>query len=597
MKNFFQLFMLFIFIQTLQAQPLFTSVHNGQVVSTPSDSRSVNWVDVNGDGLDDLFISNGPKNGQNNLLYINNGDASFTPRTGDPIVMDNSPSDGASFADTDNDGDLDAFVVTWYGKINYFYQNQGAGNFTHIPAAATGNVGTFSETASWGDYDNDGRVDLYITNSEGAKKNMLYHNNGNNQFTRIETGAAVTETDLSRGVNWTDYDNDGDADLFVTNENFQADDLYRNDGNGQFTKITTGPLVTSGLSTMSASWGDIDNDGDLDVFVANSGFFEEQPNLLFKNNGNGTFTEITPSTFLSNPGCSYGSSMGDIDNDGDLDLAVANGYCNGNIVNFLYLNDGQGNFTRAPQDAADLSTPCSYGIAMSDYDLDGFLDLAIATCKNTEQSTSPSNLLYRNAQSPAQGGTNTFHWLKVKLEGVVSNRSAIGAKVRVKTSPNGQTIWQMREISAQSGYCGQNSLVAHFGLETAESADSVLIEWPSGYRQVLIGVQADQQILVLEANTTGVENPSVAENLIRIFPNPAQSQVNLSANWKGNITQLNITLIDSLGRTVLLENLRDLSAGEWERQLDLHSRNLTPGNYFMRLTADDLTAVFPLVIR
>ncbi len=597
MKRITHCFFCFLMIQTLHSQAIFQKITEGPVVNTPSDSRSVNWADVNGDGQEDLFISNGLNPGQNNLLYINNGDGTFYSVSNAPIVLDNSPSDGGTFADADNDGDLDAFVVTWYGKRNYYYENDGTGTFTNPPGAITGNTGTYSETAVWGDYDQDGLLDIYITNSEGDKRNMLYRNKGQGSFERITGIPPVAENDFSRCANWVDYDNDGDADLFVANENNQPNDLYRNNGAGQFIKVTGDPLVTSGKSSMSASWGDVDNDGDFDVFIANAGYFQEQNNQLFLNNGDGSFTESTPAAINADGGCSYGSAFADVDNDSDLDLVVANGFCTGSIRNFLYLNNGGGDFTPAPEGAMDPGTPCSFGLAFGDYDNDGFQDLAVATCKNNDQAAQPNNLLFKNVLSPAHGGGNANHWLKIQLEGVTSNKSAIGARIRVKSKKNNVfSVWQMTEISAQTGYCGQNSLIAHFGLGKGLKADSVVVDWPGGGRQVLTDVPADQQIVVLETSATGVENPLVNENRIRVSPNPASENATLSARWKVNINRLEIHLIDSLGRTILTENLRDLPAGEWAHQLDLKNHSLAPGSYFVRLAVDHSDAVILLVV-
>lgn len=553
---------------SLCAQSLFTQITTGPVVTTPSDSRSVNWADVNGDGFEDLFISNGPSGGQNNSLFLNNGDGTFQAVTNDPIVQDGSPSDGATFADTDNDGDLDAFVVTWYGVINYFYRNNGA-TFTYIPDAVTGNIGTHSETAAWGDYDNDGFVDVYITNSDTDKRNMLYRNNGDDSFERITAGAWVTETDLSRCVNWVDYDNDGDSDLFVTNESNQANDLFRND-NGTFTKIAAAPLTTSLRGSMSASWGDVDNDGDFDVVVANAGYFQAQNNQLFINN-NGNFTEVTGEPLVTDGGCSYGTAFGDVDNDGDLDLAVANGYCNGAIVNFLYLNDGDGNFTRATTET--LNTPCSFGLAFGDYDNDGFLDLAIATCKNATASPQPNNLLYHN-------NGNGNNWLKIKLEGVVSNRAAIGAKVRVKTTAG----WQLRDISAQSGYNGQNSLIAHFGLAGANLVDSVAIEWPSGIQQYLTQVAVNQQLFVVEEAATPVKVTGLFQQF-RVHPNPAGSTLQLQGNLEQALPKLQISLMDTTGKVVYQEVLSEIPSGAFSHGFDLKKSGIPGGLYNLVLRA------------
>src|SRR5262249_766532 len=158
----------------------------------------------------------------------------------------------------------------------------GAGNFTESTAGNLVNDGGYSETASWGDYDNDGLVDLYVTNSAVPLQNFLYRNLGGGNFSKVLAGPMVTDTYTSRCVNWTDIELDNDLDLFVTNENGQDENIYRNDNGGNFTKLSTGPLLTDGKNTMSGSWGDYDNDGDLDVFLANN----MGNNALFRNDGN-----------------------------------------------------------------------------------------------------------------------------------------------------------------------------------------------------------------------------------------------------------------------------------------------------------------------
>ena len=266
--KFFSFFLVCTIGAGMYAQS-FTKVLSGPMVSTPGDSRSVNWVDVNNDGFLDCMITNGPNGGQNNTLFFNNGNGGFNSLTGDSIVLDNKPSDGAAWADTDNDGDEDCFVVNWYGANNLFYKNNGSGGFVKINSGALVTDGGFSETASWGDYDNDGLVDLYVTNSAGTLQNFLYKNMGISGFLKVVGGDVVTDAFQSRSVNWTDMDLDGDLDLFVTNEGGQNENVYRNDGNGVFNRIFTGTLVNGGGNTMSSSWGDYDNDGDLDVFLAN----------------------------------------------------------------------------------------------------------------------------------------------------------------------------------------------------------------------------------------------------------------------------------------------------------------------------------------
>lgn len=464
----------------------FTKVENNPISSTPGDSRSVNWVDVNNDGFIDCFISNGPRGGQNNSLFINNGKGNFTTVINDSIVMDHCPSDGATFADIDNDGDLDAFVVNWYNVNNLFYLNDGKGNFKRITSGDFVNNRGYSETAAFGDYDKDGYVDLYVTNSEGRKNNFLYKNDRKGSFQKIINGDLVSDTAYSRCANWCDIDNDGDLDLFVTNENKQNENLYHNDGKGSFTKLTEGPLLNDGGNTTSASWADMDNDGDLDVFLTNDG----GDNSLFKNNGNLNFTKIITDTVATTPAHSFSSAWSDIDNDGDVDLIVTNSFHGkSRLVNYLYINKGDGSFSRNTSDIVATDSAWSYGCAFGDYDNDGFEDLAVTTCRFGK--TDDVDLLYHN-----KGNQN--HWITIKLKGTKSNRSAIGAKVYVKAMINGKSVWQMREVSAQNGYCSQNDLRVHFGLEQTTNIEEIKIVWPLGLTQVFKNEKADRFLEITE---------------------------------------------------------------------------------------------------
>lgn len=491
-KNYLLLFAV-IYSCGLHSQ-CFTKVTNSPISSTPGDSRSVNWVDVNNDGFIDCFISNGPRGGQNNTLFLNNGKGDFTHVTNDSITLDGKPSDGATFADVDNDGDLDAFIVNWYNVNNLFYINDGKGNFKHITAGDFVNDRGYSETAAFGDYDKDGFVDLYVTNSEGRKTNFLYRNNKKASFTKITTGAMVTDTSLSRCANWIDIDNDGDLDLFVTNENKQNENLYRNDGNGNFTKLTEGSLLNDAGSTTSASWADVDNDGDLDVFMTN----DAGTNSFFKNDGNLHFTKITGDVVGRTFSHSFSSAWSDVDNDGDEDLFVTNSFSGKiRLLNYFYLNDGTGNFTRNTTDVIAKDTAWSYGCAFGDYDNDGFQDLAVATCRFDK--TDDADLFYHN-------NGNGNHWITLKLVGTKSNKAAIGARVYVKAVINGKSVSQMREVSAQNGYCSQNDLRVHVGLNTSTIIDELKIVWPLGLTQTFKQIKADQFIVVTEGNNV-IGNP------------------------------------------------------------------------------------------
>ncbi len=525
----------------------FTRITSGPVVNTAGDSRSVNWIDLNNDSLIDLFISNGKTGGQNNLLYMNNGGGNFTRVTNDPLVMDNKPSDGGTFADCDNDGDVDAFVVNWYLEDNLFYTNDGSGNFTQHAGVPVVTSGGYCETAAWGDYDNDGLLDLYATRSGSTiltRRNQLYHNDGGNNFTKILTGSHVLDAFTSRCVNWTDIDSDGDQDLFVTNEGTTNTDenIYRNDGLGVFTKITTGDLISNGAKTMSGSWGDYDNDGDLDVFLANDGL----SNALFRNDGNFVFTKITGDTVSNTNDHSFSSAWSDMDNDGDLDLFVTNSFSTGlKQLNFLYQNNGDGSFTRVSNTTPATDSSWSYGCAFGDYDNDGFEDLAVATV--TFNGVDENDLLYHN-----DGNSN--NWITVNLIGTLTNKSAIGTKIRIKATINGVPVWQMREISAQTSYCGQNDLRAHFGLGDATVIDSLKIEWLSGMEDNFTNVNSNQFITIFEGQSTAV-NEIKDDYLLKVYPNPATSNITITS--QKNIEEgSTISITDFEGKEVYHRNVK-----------------------------------------
>jgi enediyne biosynthesis protein E4 len=565
MKHFS--FLLNFFLVGILSAQNFTKITTGPLVTTNGDSRSVNWIDVNNDNFIDCQITNGPSGGQNNLLFINTGAGNFTALTGDSIVLDNKPSDGATWGDTDNDGDLDCFVANWYGVNNLSYLNNGSGNFTRVNTGTYVNDGGFSETASWGDYDNDGLLDLYVTNSAGNKKNFLYHNLGANTYTKITAGLIVNDGFSSRSVNWTDIDGDNDLDVFVSNETSQNENIYRNDGSGNFTKLTGGVLLSDGGNTMSSSWGDIDNDGDLDVFLAN----DLSANALFINNGGFNFSKVSNDTVVKGIAHSFSSAWSDIDNDTDLDLFVTNSFSGtSKLVNHLYLNNGSGNFSRIPN-AVTQDSSWAYGCAFADYDNDGFEDLAVATCRFG--GVDQPDLLYHN-------NGNGNNWITVKLVGTASNKAAIGTKIRVKAIVSGIPVWQLREISAQSSYCGQNDLRAHFGLGNATQVDSIKIQWPSGTIQNF-GIQSiNQFITIVEGGSvTGLKKDLADEASVSIFPNPTSGTmyiVSKSTFIKG----AKLSILNINGKLVYETEFR---INSMDLNIDLKKIQLSAGVYTVQI--------------
>ncbi len=476
------LLLLMIVASHANATSYFTPVTTGPVVTDGGDSRSVNFIDYDNDGNLDLLITNGPSAGQVAFLYKGNGDGTFTRMMTPSIGTVVSAADGATFGDYDNDGDEDCYVATWWAQLNLFHINNGDGTFTQESFTEITTDNDYSEAATWVDYDADGFLDLQVCNSAGDLRNQLYHNNGDGTFTRVFLGAITNDAFNSRVGAWADFDNDGDQDCYIANETNDKNNLYRNDG-GSFTKLTTGPHVNDPMQSFSASWGDYDNDGDLDLVVANN---VGQTNMLYRNDA-GTFVRVLTSPISTNAGASVSSAWGDIDNDGDLDLFITRAFGVSDDVNLLYINNGDGTFTQEFDDSTATETGWTYGCAFGDVDKDGDLDLALARC----QSANENNSLYLN-------NGNSNHWLIVDLQALYSNRSAIGARVKLKATINGNPVWQMREVSSQPGYCNQSQMDPHFGLGDATVIDSLVISWPSGFVTVLENVAPDQYLAVTE---------------------------------------------------------------------------------------------------
>ena len=579
------LFVTLIVPLSVQSQ-IFTKITQGPIVADGGASRSVNWVDYDSDGYLDLFVSNGLEGGQNNFLYRNNHDGTFAKIMSDPLVTGHSPSDGASWSDFDNDGDLDAFVVAWYDSNNALYINDGNGSFTQVFTGQPVNDHGYSENSSWGDYDNDGNLDLYVTNSGspslGAKANFLYRNNGDGTFTKITTGEAATDLMYSRGISWVDYDNDNDLDLFITNERSQNNTLYKNllteTGQPNLSRSIIDPITNSGGSSFGASWGDVDNDGDLDVFVTN-GWPTAQLNFFNLNNGDGSFARVLDDTIAKDIGNHFGSAWGDFDNDGDLDLYVTTSYGPAASKNLLYQNQlmetGVLSFQRVAAASPVNDLGYSYACAWGDYDRDGDLDLVVAKTFNENEN----NALYRNDNN------NGNHWLEVRCVGSTSNRSGIGARIKAITAIGGQFVRQFRAVEGQSGNCSQN-LDQHFGLGNAMVIDSLRIEWPSGTTDIYTKVAVDRIVTALEgAGLTGVEDnrgsvPREFE-LFQNYPNPFNptTKIRFSLSTPG-FTSLRV--YDILGQMVSTVVSDWFPAGDYS--IDYSPNTLASGTYYYQLS-------------
>lgn len=538
----------------------FEKMNFENITTTLSSSRSANFIDVNGDGWDDIFFTNGLSTGEKNMLYINNANGTFTTITDGDIVEHSIRAVGASFADADNDSDLDGYVVTWGSggqpRRNYFYRNNGSGTFTFEPEVAP-NL-TYSETATWIDVNNDQLLDLYITNSAHSLRNLYFENQGDGSFLQKTDLIITNESIPSRSVDWVDYDTDGDSDLFVTNEGNNKNTLYRNDGPNHFTQITDLSIVQDFRNSMGSSWADIDNDGDFDLLITNY----EQANQLFINN-NGTFVEQIDSEISAEITNSFGSTFGDIDNDGDLDLFIGNSYSDTHFTNAVFMNDGNGNFTKDISSSLATHEGWTYSAAFGDYDNNGWLDIILANNLNESQT----NSVFKNT------GTGN-NWVKIKCIGTDSNKSAIGAIVTITAVINGNSITQTRKVEASSGYASQNSLTTHFGVGNAAGIQQIQIKWPSGLVENFSGLSINNIHNLTEGSGTLVlyeDNKSS----FKIFPNPVKNTLFVQGN---NNFNSKLELINSEGKKIQISDL------ELNNKTKINISHLPTGIYFYKIT-------------
>jgi len=488
---------------------------------------------------------------------------------------------GTAFCDYDNDGDLDIYFVngSYLKEINHprgrklagklrnaLYRNNGNGTFIDVTTrAGVGDQG-YGMGCLWADYDNDGDADLFITN---YGPNVLYRNNGDGTFTDVTGKAGVSGGNLfSTGCTFLDYDGDGYLDLYVGNyllydpdykhyfaaEAFpgplsyqgQADILYRNRGNGTFEDVTrkAGVFKPQGRAMGVASC-DLDNNGSMDIFVAN----DAMENYFYRSSGKGTFTDIA---LLSGTGfgqngeatSAMGPEFGDIDLDGLIDIMVPD-----MAYSCLYRNTGKGFFVEMSAQSG-IAAACGQYTSWSgnffDYDNDGLLDIFISN-GDSHHLEPEEDLLFRNmngkkfrdvsaqtgkdfqakfvGRGSATGdfdndgdldilvlnlndrprllrndGGNRNYWLMVRLLGKQSNRDAIGSRVRLTSGGTTQT----RNVISSSGYLSQSDFRLHFGLGKSKKAEKIEIRWPDGKIQVLKNIDANQVLTITEGSSSPI---------------------------------------------------------------------------------------------
>ena len=473
------------------------------------------WGDYDNDGWLDLYVTG---NRDPSVLYRNMGDGTFSVSALTPqVALADVETGGAVWVDYDNDGWQDLYVVN-HGPNTLFHNDGGEGFSDVTDVAGVGDAGK-GATATWGDYDGDSHLDLYVVNwscfpecgdpnitlNHDAARDTLYHNRGDGSFVDV---SHLLEYDLLLGAgftaSFTDYDNDGDADIYVVNDQFKnmlGNILWRNDGAGCDGWCWTDASIEAGARTfihgMGLAVGDYDNDLDLDFY------FSDMVNgmVLLQNQGDGTFDDVADDAGVAvgpSSAVGWGTIFFDYDNDSWLDLYLTSTeFVQFDIASgpegmmfeyreFLFRNRGDGSFADVtPQKWIDDAVP-SMGLAYADYDKDGWLDFVLG---NWNQGY----VLYRNTG----GVTHDRNWINVRLRGGGDiNRDAIGARVYLSTV-SGRTL--MQEVKCGSSLGAGNDTALHFGLGD-DGIRELRVRWPNGEESLLSDVDVNQ---FLEVNYVG----------------------------------------------------------------------------------------------
>ncbi|HKD13526.1 MAG TPA: CRTAC1 family protein [Candidatus Angelobacter sp.] len=539
-------------------------------------------VDYDNDGLCDLFIPDGVES----KLFRNRGDGTFEDVTERAGLAGLDGVSVALFADYDNDGFKDLFVSRTF-QPNQLFHNNGDGTFTDVTEKSGIGPDCCTTVAAWGDYDNDGHLDLYVGRyldprkdipttfyARNGEPNQLYHNNGDGTFTNVTERAGVGDKGLCLGAVWGDYNDDGFPDLYVVND-FGRKTLYRNNGDGTFKDVTVKSNTLAYGAGMSASFVDYDNDGKFDYYVTHirseHAWFAEAPtvkrymlrcfsqgtwktdmplymeimrqsgmgfvgvfqqmasgNTLLRNNGDGTFEDMTLHADANPPGWFWGAVFADFDNDGWQDLYAANGWVYNNKgteieLDFLYnvvtnqktyktgiffdpdhfgtsswhgwernrhlRSNRDGTFSEVGNAAGTDLLVNSRGVAVADFWNRGVMDMAIAASNDRHALLKNMAVYNRN-------------WLQVELVGTKSNRDAVGARVTIYL--NGAQ--QSREVVLGDSYGSQSSLRLHFGLNHHQNVDRLVVRWPaSGIVQTFENVAVNRIVEITEGEDRLVE--------------------------------------------------------------------------------------------
>ncbi len=481
-----------------------------------SRAGGVIMEDFDGDGFLDILCSSCGL--RDPIRYFrSNGDGSFSDRTREAGLVGEVAGMNLSHGDYNNDGFVDVLVLRggWMGELglypNSLLRNNGEGTFTDVTEVAGLLSFHPTQVGVWADYNNDGWLDIFVGNESSAQNVHpceLFHNNGNGTFSERAVAVGLTLTGYIKGAAWGDYDNDGLPDLFLSRFG-EPNVLYHNDGpqaEGQwkFSDVTERTEVYGPLASTAAWFWDYDNDGWLDIFVASAGApgsdgladvaaealgqsSRGQRPRLYRNNRNGGFTDVTAEVGLNRVILGMGANFGDLDNDGFLDCYIGTGQPDMRtlIPHRMFRNDAGRSFQDVTTAGGFGLMHMGNGIAFGDVDNDGDQDIYLVN-GGVLHGDVANNVLFENP-----GSDN--HWITLQLEGKQTNRRAVGARIKVVTENDDGNKRDIYAVVSTGGSFGSSSLQQEIGLGRAKSIDSVEITWPvSGERQVFRNLPMDR---------------------------------------------------------------------------------------------------------
>lgn len=497
-----------------------------QLVSGLTGDHRIAVADMNGDYLDDIITI---KQNQVRILY-QQAAGGFEMDTFD-VNTTFLPSWSMAVGDIDGNGFNDILLGGGQG-VTFLYANSTGTGFTEV----SGSEYVFSQRSNFVDINNDGNLDAFVCHD--VDPNVFYMNDGQGNLTFNQGGIGDHPEGGYYGSIWVDYDNDGDQDLFIAKcrggeSTAKYNELHRNDGNGVFTDVSTASNMYDPIQTWSSAWNDYDNDGFMDALIGVNSFSDGSHKLM-KNNGDGTFSDITAGSGWDTDTYSAIEYLSfDFDNDGYAD--VLGGGTN------MYMNNGDLTFE---------SFNCGVNGSVGDLNNDGFLDIQ-----------SGGSVYYNTG--------NDNNWIKINLLGVSSNVNGIGARVELYAGG----MKQIRDVRSGIGFRHMHTLNTHFGIGLNTTIDSVIVRWPDGGYDILFEPEINNSVLVVEGSTS-LSLLKMNGEKVELYPNPAETQLNIKNIDLTQVKSMNV--INMLGQIVVSPespmqtiSISDLNNGMYVLQIEL----------------------------